>query len=156
LAPLLNGIAIPLLLLSGILLPMSIAPAWLEDLSDANPIKHVVDGVRSFFLGDIASSASIWGLFWAVTLVAVGLAFGARTFRREPACARSARGRPRDQDKDGHVVRTRTEALDRLDHPAGDHVGKVGQPGTPRGRRLGEHTGKSLLAELLTATVCLD
>src|SRR5664279_348781 len=34
LAPLLNGIAVPLLLLSGILLPMSLAPAWLCRVSD--------------------------------------------------------------------------------------------------------------------------
>ena len=85
LAPLLNGVAIPLLLLSGILLPMSIAPAWLQDVSDVNPIKHVVDGVRAFFRGDIASSTSLWGLAFALALVAVGVAFGARTFRRESA-----------------------------------------------------------------------
>ena len=78
-------LAIPLLLLSGILLPMSIAPTWLQDVSDVNPIKHVVDGVRSFFLGDIASSDSLWGLAFALALVAVGVAFGARTFRRESA-----------------------------------------------------------------------
>jgi ABC-2 type transport system permease protein len=39
LAPLVNGIAVPLLLLSGILLSMSLAPGWLESISDANPVK---------------------------------------------------------------------------------------------------------------------
>src|SRR3954447_10783560 len=34
LAPLANGLAVPLLLLSGILLPMSLAPGWLETVSD--------------------------------------------------------------------------------------------------------------------------
>src|SRR4051812_1648902 len=33
LAPLVNGLAIPILLLSGILLPMSLAPRWLRDVS---------------------------------------------------------------------------------------------------------------------------
>jgi ABC-2 type transport system permease protein len=85
LAPLLNGIAIPVLLLSGILLPMSIAPAWLRTLSDVNPLKHVVDGVRALFHGDIASSSSGWGLLATAGLVIAGLLIGTRTFRRESA-----------------------------------------------------------------------
>jgi ABC-2 type transport system permease protein len=83
LAPLLNGIAVPVLLLSGILLPMSIAPAWLRTMSDVNPLKHIVDGVRAFFRGDLATSAAGWGLFWAAALVLVGVLVGTRTFRRE-------------------------------------------------------------------------
>jgi ABC-2 type transport system permease protein len=83
LAPLLNGIAVPVLLLSGILLPMSIAPAWLRTLSDANPLKHVVDGVRAFFLGDVTTATAGWGLLATAALVAVGLVAGTRTFRRE-------------------------------------------------------------------------
>ena len=83
LAPLLNGLAIPLLLLSGILLPMSLAPGWLRTLSDVNPLKHVVDGVRAFFRGDLATATAVWGLAWALGLVAVGVLVGTRTFRRE-------------------------------------------------------------------------
>jgi ABC-2 type transport system permease protein len=85
LAPLLNGIAVPVLLLSGILLPMSIAPAWLRTLSDVNPLKHIVDGVRAFFRGDLGTSTAGWGLFWAAVLVVVGVLVGTRTFRRESA-----------------------------------------------------------------------
>lgn len=84
-APLLNGIAMPLLLLSGILLPMQLGPTWLQRLSDISPLKHVVDGVRALFRGDISSSTSMWGLFWVVLLTVVGLALGARTFRKESA-----------------------------------------------------------------------
>jgi ABC-2 type transport system permease protein len=85
LAPLFNGLAIPLQLLSGILLPMSIAPLWLRDISNVNPLKHIVDGVRVFFTGDIASSAGVWGLVWTLGLVIAGLWFGTSTFRRESA-----------------------------------------------------------------------
>ena len=35
---------LPVLLLSGILLPMTLAPAWLQTISDINPLKHVVSG----------------------------------------------------------------------------------------------------------------
>jgi ABC-2 type transport system permease protein len=85
LAPLFNGLAVPLLLLSGILLPMSIAPVWLRDVSDVNPLKHVVDGVRIYFTGDIVSSPGLWGLVWTLGLVAVGIWYGTLTFRRESA-----------------------------------------------------------------------
>jgi ABC-2 type transport system permease protein len=85
LAPLFNGLTVPLLLLSGILLPMSLAPAWLRDLSDVNPLKHVVDGVRVFFRGDITSWTGLWGLAATAGLVAVGLWAGTLTFRRESA-----------------------------------------------------------------------
>ena len=85
LAPLLNGLAIPMLLLSGIMLPMSLAPGWLQRVSDINPLKHVVEGARAIFRGDIGSSSSLWGLFWVVLLTVIGLAVGARTFRKESA-----------------------------------------------------------------------
>jgi ABC-2 type transport system permease protein len=82
LAPLANGLAVPLLLLSGILLPMSLAPGWLEAISDANPLKHVVDGVRALFL-DGSTSVVVWGIVTTLGLVAAGLVFGTRVFERE-------------------------------------------------------------------------
>jgi ABC-2 type transport system permease protein len=85
LAPLLNGLAMPLLLLSGILLPMSLGPKWLQRLSDVSPLKHIVEGVRALFRGEVDSSASLWGLFWVVLLTILGLWAGARTFRKESA-----------------------------------------------------------------------
>ncbi|MBI3688896.1 MAG: ABC transporter permease [Actinobacteria bacterium] len=85
LAPLLNGIAIPLLLLSGILLPMTLAPTWLQRLSDLNPVKHIVDGLRALFRGDVASTATMWGLVDTIGLLVIGLYVGTRTFRRESA-----------------------------------------------------------------------
>lgn len=85
LAPLLNGIAMPVLLLSGILLPMSMGPTWLQRISDVNPLKHVVDGVRALFGGELGSATVTWGLFWVAVLTALGLWLGTRTFRRESA-----------------------------------------------------------------------
>jgi ABC-2 type transport system permease protein len=82
LAPLVNGIAVPLLLLSGILLPMTLAPGWLETASDINPVKHVVDGVRALFLHGSAATV-VWGVVATVALVAAGMALGTRTFERE-------------------------------------------------------------------------
>jgi ABC-2 type transport system permease protein len=71
------------LLLSGILLPMTLAPGWLQAISDVNPLKHVVEGTRSFFDGDYSSSVAWWGAGLTVVLVVLGWAFGVRRFRRE-------------------------------------------------------------------------
>jgi ABC-2 type transport system permease protein len=85
LAPLLNGVALPLLLLSGILLPITArsAPAWLNNVSDVNPLKHIVSGIRAEFAGDITSSTALWGYGLTAVLVGLGLWFGTRTFRNE-------------------------------------------------------------------------
>ena len=84
-APLLNGVILPVALLSGIFLPMTLAPLWLQRLSDANPLKHVIDGVRAMFRGDLASSTSLWGVAVTLALVVVGFLVGTRVFRRESA-----------------------------------------------------------------------
>jgi len=49
------------LLLSGILLPMSLARGRLRTLLDVNRLKHIVDGVRSLFLGHFGT----WTVLWA-------------------------------------------------------------------------------------------
>jgi ABC-2 type transport system permease protein len=82
-APLLNAVVFPILLLSGILLPMSLAPGWLQAVSDVNPFKHIVEGVRSFFAGDYGSSTAWWGLALTAALAVLGWWFGVRRFKRE-------------------------------------------------------------------------
>jgi ABC-2 type transport system permease protein len=52
LAPVVQGIALPLLLLSGVLLPMALAPDWLRFLASINPLSHAVDAARALFNGD--------------------------------------------------------------------------------------------------------
>src|SRR5256886_4904167 len=46
LAPLLNTVGQPVLLLSGILLPMAFAPAWLRHVADWNPFSWAVTAAR--------------------------------------------------------------------------------------------------------------
>ncbi len=85
LAPILNMVTLPLLLLSGILLPMTLGPAWLQTISNVLPTKHVVDGVRAVFRGDLLSGQAFWGTLWAIVLAVAGLWIGTRTFRRQNA-----------------------------------------------------------------------
>lgn len=85
LAPLLNAIVLPLLLLSGILLPMTVAPAWLYNLSRANPFVYVVDAERAIFQGELLTPTVLIGLGVSALLVAVTVGWGVRTFQRESA-----------------------------------------------------------------------
>lgn len=85
LAPILNMVTLPLLLLSGILLPMTLGPGWLQAISNVLPTKHVVDGVRAVFRGDLLSSQTLWGVLWSIVLAVAGLWIGTRTFRRQNA-----------------------------------------------------------------------
>jgi ABC-2 type transport system permease protein len=52
LAPTLNMITLPLSLLSGIILPLALAPFWLKDLAKINPFSYAVDGARALFAGN--------------------------------------------------------------------------------------------------------
>jgi len=52
LAPTLNTITLPLSLLSGIILPLALAPIWLQDLSKINPFSYTVNGARALFAGN--------------------------------------------------------------------------------------------------------
>ncbi len=84
-APVINIVMMPVLLLSGILLPMTIGPDWLQRISDFMPFRYVVDAVRDGFAGDVASSDVLWGSVWAVVLAALGTWWGTATFRKENA-----------------------------------------------------------------------
>jgi len=83
LAPVLNSISLPILLLSGILLPIT-RPNWLKGLADVVPTKHVVDAIRTVFTGTFDSTVW-WGTFWAVLVFAAAGWWGTRVFRRENA-----------------------------------------------------------------------
>jgi ABC-2 type transport system permease protein len=79
LAPMVNTLALPILLLSGILLPMSIAPQWLQIASDFNPFKHIVEALRAVFLGHFDDPIVWIGSLLAIILVVIGSWLGART-----------------------------------------------------------------------------
>jgi ABC-2 type transport system permease protein len=84
-APVVQMAALPLMLLSGILLPMSLAPGWLDAVSRAIPFRYIVDAMRAAALGDYTSATTVTGLLVAVALAVVAFAFGTRTFRRRSA-----------------------------------------------------------------------
>ena len=72
---------LPVLLLSGVLLPMSLAPAWLQDVSAFNPLLYAVEAQRALFanhVGDVnvAKGFIAVGGLAAATVVAASRSFG--------------------------------------------------------------------------------
>lgn len=83
LAPLVNALALPILLLSGILLPMSLAPVWLQIVSDFDPFKHIVNALRAVFRDDFADPIVGIGGLLAAILVVLGAWFGTRVLKAQ-------------------------------------------------------------------------
>ena len=52
-APVINVVMMPILLLSGILLPMTLGAEWLQRISDFMPFRYIVDAARDAFTGDL-------------------------------------------------------------------------------------------------------
>jgi len=72
----------PLLILSGMLLPIESGPQWMKVASAFDPLRWVVEAERALFAGDLTASAVAWGWLAAVLTVGVGLAVGVRTLLR--------------------------------------------------------------------------
>lgn len=85
LAPAVNGVALPVLLLSGILLPMTLAPAWLRTLSTFNPLTHAVDAARALFNGQWGDPEIAIGVAVTSVLAVAALAIASRSFSRAAA-----------------------------------------------------------------------
>jgi ABC-2 type transport system permease protein len=82
LAPLMNTVAQPVLLLSGILLPLTFAPGWLQGIANWNPFSWAVDGVRALFRGDLGSPDVWQGLLIMAVLAIAAVLWSAREFAR--------------------------------------------------------------------------
>jgi len=84
-APLVQGIAMPLLLLSGILLPMALAPDWLQTLSSLNPFTHTVNAARALFNGQWGDPEIAIGVVITAVFAVISVWIAARTFSRANA-----------------------------------------------------------------------
>ena len=103
LAPTINAVFLPVLLLSGILLPMTLAPKWLQWLAAFNPFSHAVNAMRALFAGDIVNGTVAFGVGLMIVLCAISLFFAGRAFAKSqayglarPSCGPAVDSRRRD------------------------------------------------------------
>jgi len=84
-AAVINGINLPLLLLAGVLLPISLGPLWLRVRAHLNSLYYLVVASRSLAAGHITTSV-VWQAFAVlVPLCLLVLAWATRVFRRAVA-----------------------------------------------------------------------
>jgi ABC-2 type transport system permease protein len=82
---LINGVAQPLALLAGVLIPLSVAPLWVRRVALWNPFAWGANGMRAIFDGHIGAP-----VVWEASLILAGLAvvavvLSSRLFTREIA-----------------------------------------------------------------------
>ncbi|PRA80609.1 ABC transporter permease [Microbacterium sp. MYb66] len=77
-----QSLIFPLLILSGMLLPLDDAPEWMRAVASVNPVNWVVQAERALFAGDLGDMTVLWGWVSALAVAAVGLIVGVRAIRR--------------------------------------------------------------------------
>lgn len=85
LASMVNTMYLPIMLLSGIMLPISLAPSWLKVVAHFNPFYYAVEASRSLFLGNLSDAIVVEGflIMGAFTIFLVWTA--ARSLRKMAA-----------------------------------------------------------------------
>ncbi|PSK82245.1 ABC-2 family transporter [Murinocardiopsis flavida] len=71
----------PLMILSGMLLPLDEGPRWMRVLAQFNPLTHVVDAERALFAGRIATPDVAYGFLAAAVTAVLGFVLGLRALR---------------------------------------------------------------------------
>jgi ABC-2 type transport system permease protein len=77
----LNFFTMPLLLLSGILLPLTLAPVVIRDIARIDPFAYTVNAARALFNGNLGDSAIPLGFGVLAVLALLALYWAARLFR---------------------------------------------------------------------------
>lgn len=81
-APAINAVNMPAMLLSGLLLPMALAPRWLDITSHFVPFRYVVEAIRAAFTGHYGGSTMLYGALMCGGLALVSVTIGTRVFTR--------------------------------------------------------------------------
>jgi ABC-2 type transport system permease protein len=84
-APIVFTSTLPILLTSGVLLPLGLAPQWLKNIAAFNPLSYAVDAARAIFLAHLSDPSVAKGVIILVVLSAIAVVIGARQFGRAVA-----------------------------------------------------------------------
>lgn len=79
--PAINAMTMPMMLLSGLMLPMTLGPRWLDVLSHFVPFRYLVDAVRDAYAGSYATAHMLYGVLVALAFTALAVTVGTRVFR---------------------------------------------------------------------------
>jgi ABC-2 type transport system permease protein len=80
-----NTFTVPLMLLSGIMLPMALAPQIIRTIASFNPFAHAVNAARALVNGDMGNTAILSGFGLVALLAVVAVIWAVRSFRQATA-----------------------------------------------------------------------
>lgn len=72
----------PLLLLSGVFLPLSLAPNWIQTIAIINPLAHAMDAMRALFAGNLTDPNVFQGFAVLIPLTVAALWWAAHAYRK--------------------------------------------------------------------------
>jgi len=81
-AAVVTGLQLPLMLLGGVLLPVSLGPVWLQWLAHVNPLYYVVDAARDLAAGSIATLQVALAFVIMAALLLAALWWGVRVYKK--------------------------------------------------------------------------
>jgi ABC-2 type transport system permease protein len=82
LGSIMNTVIQPVMLLSGVLLPLAVAPVWMQRIGDFNPFAWATDSLRAIFRGDV-DDAVVWqGSLIVLALAVVAVLWSSRQFSK--------------------------------------------------------------------------
>jgi ABC-2 type transport system permease protein len=84
-AAIVNGLNLPVLLLAGVLLPISLGPAWMRVIAHFNPLYYLVEASRVLAGGTLAAAAVGQAFAVLVPLCLLVLAWATGVFRKAVA-----------------------------------------------------------------------
>ena len=82
LSPIVQGINLPVLLLSGMLLPMELAPQWLQNIAHINPAYYAVEAGRLLASGHILDAKVGEAFLFLVPLTVLTVIWATRAFNK--------------------------------------------------------------------------
>ena len=85
LVQLINGISNPLSLLAGVLIPLSVAPLWIQNVALWNPFAWGTNGMRAIFQGQLGTAVVWQSTLILSVLAAVAVVGSSRMFTRSIA-----------------------------------------------------------------------
>jgi ABC-2 type transport system permease protein len=85
LAAVVTGLQLPLMLLSGVLLPLSLGPQWLENIAHVNPMYYTVEASRKLADGVINCSETWVAFAVMIPLTVIVLTWATRVYRKAVA-----------------------------------------------------------------------
>lgn len=85
LASMVNTLYLPIMLLSGIMLPISLAPQWLKTAALFNPFYYAVEASRALFAGQLAAPIIWQGFLMMGAFTIIGVWLAARSLRKMAA-----------------------------------------------------------------------